>query len=238
MIFEPELEKAILLRRYKRFLADVKLAGGEVVTVHCPNTGSMKDCMQPGSAVWLSRATNKRRKYALTWEIAATPSGHLAGINSARANALVREALESGLIPELSGSTKIRAEVPFGERSRLDFVVENAAGLHYVEVKSVTLCGPHGQGLFPDAVSERGARHLRELASLAQAGKSAALVFCAQHSCIAHVAPARDIDPAYASAFDQALSAGVRMYALGATISESGIVLDRRLQVTAVPQVR
>ncbi len=232
MLFDKRLEQASLLRRYKRFLADIRTAGGEVVTVHCPNTGSMRNCLQEGAPIWYSRSANPKRKYPLTWEIATTPAGHLAGIHSARANLLVREALVQGLLPELGEIGKIKAEVRCGvDGSRLDFAVQSALTTHFIEVKSVTLCEGEGRGFFPDAVSTRGRRHLQELTALARRGESAVLVFCVQHTGIHTVAPARHIDAAYSAAFDEALDAGVRAYALGAKINDREIVLNRRLPV-------
>lgn len=232
MLFMPVLKKGILLRRYKRFLADIELAQGQVMTIHCPNTGSMRNCVEPGAPAWYSTTVSKTRKYPCTWEIATTPSGHLAGINTQRANTLVHEAITSGLIPSLSDIQTVRAEVPYGqERSRIDFLVETAAGAVYLEVKNVTLCEGEGDGYFPDAVSTRGTRHLRELIAMVESGHRGILAFCVQHSGIERVAPAQHIDPAYAKAFKQAVEAGVEVFALGATISASEIVLDRTLPV-------
>lgn len=232
MHFDEKLEQGTLLRRYKRFLADIETEGGQILTIHCPNTGSMKNCLSPAAPVWYSRSQNPNRKYPHTWEIATTPDGHLAGINTGRANALVREALEVGLIPQVPGFDSIQAEVAYGdERSRIDFVATLSCSGEplYIEVKSVTLCENQNQGFFPDSVSVRGAKHLRELSQLARCGQRALLVYCVQHSGIESVAPARHIDAQYAHAFDEALEAGVEVIALGATLSAEQITLERIL---------
>lgn len=232
MRFHKKLAQGILLRRYKRFLADIETADGQLLTIHCPNTGSMKNCVEPNGAVWYSRSDNLNRKYPHTWEIATTPAGHLAGINTGRANALVREALEGGLLPTVAGYQSIQSEVAYGsERSRIDFVLTHENGPIYLEVKSVTLCEENNMGFFPDAVSARGSRHLRELAQIASGGQRAMLVYCVQHSGIESVAPARHIDSLYARAFDEAVSAGVEVVALGARLSAEEIALERPLPI-------
>lgn len=233
MRFPQPLQQATLVRRYKRFLADVELSSGQSLTIHCPNTGSMRNCLQPGAPLWYSSSLDPKRKYPATWEIATTPDGHLAGINTSRANGLVREAIEVGLVPELRGFTDLKAEVRYGlEASRADFLLQIEGQPVYVEVKNVTLCEGAGAGFFPDAVSDRGSRHLRELAAMVQSGHRAALVYCVQHTGIESVAPARHIDPAYAKAFEVACRAGVEIYALGARLSVEEIVLDRLLPVS------
>lgn len=232
MRFLQPLQRATLVRRYKRFLADVHLGGGELTTIHCPNTGSMKNCLAPGAPLWYSSSTDSKRKYPATWEIATTPAGHLAGINTHRANGLVKEALSAGLIPALATIAPVASEVRYGhEGSRVDFLLQIAGQAVYVEVKNVTLCEDDGIGYFPDAVSQRGSRHLRELAAMVEGGQRAALVYCVQHSGIEAVAPARHIDAAYARAFDAALRSGVEVYALGAHLSPEHIVLERTLPV-------
>lgn len=230
--FPQPLQRAILIKRYKRFLADVRLDCGEILTIHCPNTGSMKNCLAEGASLWYSVSHSGKRKYPATWEIATTPAGHLAGINTGRANGLVREALVGGLIPQLGGYTELTGEVRYGnERSRIDYLLQIDGRAVYVEVKNVTLCEENGEGYFPDAISERGGRHLRELAQMTQQGHRAALVYCVQHSGIAQVAPARHIDSAYAAAYDAAVAAGVEVYAVGARMSPEEILLDRLLPV-------
>jgi sugar fermentation stimulation protein A len=212
-------ESGVLLRRYKRFLADVRLADGTEITIHCPNTGSMKNCLLPGSTCWFSESDNPKRKYPHTWELASTPGGHWAGINTGRANALVETAIRSGVIRELQGYDRLLKEQRYGEeKSRIDFLLERADERCYVEVKSVTLMEEPGQGLFPDAVSSRGARHLRELMAVAQHGHRAVLLFCVQHTGIQWVEPADAIDPLYGTTLRMAAEAGVELLAYGARI--------------------
>lgn len=232
MFFDPELAQGTLIHRYKRFLADIETADGDLVTIHCPNTGSMKNCLAPGSPLWYSTAANPKRKYPHTWEIATTPAGHLAGVNTGRANHLVREALYSGHLPGLPKADSVRAEVAYGEeRSRIDFVAEVGPDTLYIEVKNVTLCEDGHAGFFPDSVSLRGTKHLRELAALARAGKRAVLVFCVQHSGIHQVSAAAHIDPAYAQALAMARAEGVEVLAYKARLSPREIVLAEALPV-------
>lgn len=233
MRFSPELERARLLRRYKRFLADIELASGEQITIHCPNTGSMLNCMVEGGQVWFSRSSDPKRKLPGTWEISETPQGRLACVNTGRANALVEEALHAGVITELAGFTGLKREVPYGEeRSRVDFRLDFAQGPAYVEVKSVTL-GHAGSTVaaFPDAVTQRGAKHLRELAALARQGVRAVQLYCVNLSAIEAVRPADEIDPAYASALRAAVAEGVEVLAYGTRIDAEQIYIDRPLPV-------
>lgn len=231
----PLLIEAVLIKRYKRFLADVALPNGDTLTVHCPNTGAMTGCADPGSQVWLSTSDNTKRKYANTWELARTAAGHWIGIHSAKANALVLEAIEKGVIRQLQGYSQLRTEVKYGEeKSRIDVWLEDEDGQQcFVEVKSVTLlqAGETGLGVFPDAVSARGAKHLRELMAVKKQGHRAVLLFCVQHSGIDKVAPADNIDPCYADTFREALAAGVEVYAYRADINEQSIVLTTELLV-------
>lgn len=233
MRFEPPLEEGRLLRRYKRFLADIETAGGEVLTLHCPNTGSMLHCQPPGSRVWFSRASGPKRKLPGTWELVETDHGRLACINTARANRLVEEALLAGGIAELAGFTALRREVAYGlENSRADFRLEYPAGPLYLEVKSVTLgFADTPVAAFPDAVTTRGARHLRELAALAAAGERAVLLYCVLLEGIEAVRPAAEIDAAYALALGEARRQGVQVLAYGARLSPAGVQLDQPLRL-------
>ncbi|MDH4039320.1 MAG: DNA/RNA nuclease SfsA [Gammaproteobacteria bacterium] len=223
-----------LLRRYKRFLADVEMPGGQVVTAHCPNTGAMTGCAEPGSRVWLSTSAVKTRKYPHTWELVETASG-MACIHSARANTVVREAFAAALLPGFEGYKDIRAEVKYGQGSRADLLLQGPAGRVYVEVKSVTLCRGKGQGAFPDAVSERGRKHLGELRSVLAPDTRAVLFFCVFHTGVNAVSAAGDIDPAYRDALADAQAAGVEVLAWGADISTAGINLARALPFTLDP---
>jgi sugar fermentation stimulation protein A len=233
MRFEPALQPARLLKRYKRFLADIRTEDGEELCIHCPNTGSMLNCMEPGGRIWFSRSSDPKRKLPGTWELSETPQGRLACINTARANPLVEEALRAGVIGELAGFDRLRREVAYGsERSRVDFCLDYAGEPLYLEVKSVTLgYADSPVAAFPDACTLRGARHLRELAELARQGVRAVLLYCVNLSGIEAVRPARDIDPAYAAALDVARAAGVEVLAYAGGISPEAISLSRRLQV-------
>ncbi len=232
MKFAPKLERGRLLKRYKRFLADVSLEDGTELTIHCPNTGAMKNCLAPGEYCWFSTSDNPKRKYPNTWELATTPAGDIAGINSALANALVLEGIENQTISELQGYSSVRKEVRYGEeRSRIDILLEEGARQCYVEVKSVTLAEEGGQGLFPDAVSERGRKHLRELMVMCALGHRAVLLYCVQHGGIDRVSPADEIDPLYGKVLREAAAAGVELIAYGADISPQEIVLRRSLPV-------
>jgi sugar fermentation stimulation protein A len=231
MKFNP-LTSATLIKRYKRFLADVELGGGETITVHCPNTGAMTGCAEPGSRVWLSLSDNPKRKYPYTWELVETMAGDWACIHSVKANALVKEAIEDGIVEALSGYERIRTEVKFGaENSRVDLLLDSDGDQCFVEVKSVTLLLKEGLGVFPDAVSERGRKHLRELIEMKRQGHRAVLFFCVQHSGIERVAPADLIDPRYGETFREALAAGVEVLAYGANISSEEILLEKALPV-------
>lgn len=233
MRFFPALEEGRLLRRYKRFLADIETLDGELLTIHCPNTGSMLNCMEQGGRVWFSRSNDPKRKLPGTWEISETPQGRLACVNTARANGLIEEALRSGAIPELSGFTGLKREVAYGqENSRIDFRLDYPQGAAFVEVKSVTL-GFDGTATaaFPDAVTARGAKHLRELACLAREGVRAVQLYCVNLSGIEAVRPAEEIDPGYATALLEARAAGVEVLAYGVRVTAHELTVERRLAV-------
>ena len=233
MRFFPELEQGVLLVRYKRFLADIRTDSGELLTIHCPNTGSMFNCMMPGGRVWFSRSNDPKRKLPGTWEISETPQGRLACVNTGRANSLVEEALRAGVINELNGFTALKREVAYGqEKSRVDFRLDYPQGPAYVEVKSVTL-GFDGSNVaaFPDAVTLRGARHLRELANLARDGVRAVLLYCVNLTEVEAVRPAEEVDPGYAAALREAISAGVEVLAYGVQLTPEEIFIDRPLQL-------
>ncbi len=233
MRFTTALEQGRLVRRYKRFLADIVTAEGEHLCIHCPNTGSMLNCMGEGARVWFQRNSDPKRKLPGTWELVETPQGRLACVNTARANRLVEEALLAGVISELSGFTALKREVAYGvENSRVDFRLDYPAGPAYVEVKSVTLgFGDTAVAAFPDAVTTRGARHLRELAALAREGIRAVQLYCVNLTGIEAVRPASEIDPLYADALREAVAAGVEVLAYGVELSEQEIRLAHRLPV-------
>jgi sugar fermentation stimulation protein A len=228
--FAQPLIEGRLLRRYNRFLADVALPGGDTVTAHCPNTGSMRGCAEPGSRVWLSDSGNAARKYPLTWEMVEA-DGAMVGLNTSLSNRLVREGIETGVIAELQGYGAIRQEVRFGaENSRVDLLLEGDGPACWVEVKNVTLA-EDGIALFPDAVTARGAKHLRELAAMAEAGHRAVLCFCVQRGDVEEVRPADLIDPVYGRTLREALARGMEAIAYRAEVSPGGVALRQRLPV-------
>lgn len=233
MRFVAPLLEGRLLQRRQRFLADVELAGGRAVTAHCPNTGAMLGCQAPGSRVFLSESATPGRRYPLTWELVETTGGTLVGINTARTNRLVAEALDAGVITELRGCSGRRAEVPVPDaEGRLDFLLARPGGApYYLEVKNVTAAVEAGLARFPDAVSERATRHVRTLAALRSRGYGAGLLFCVQRADVQAVAPADAIDPAYGSALREAAAAGVDVLAYGADVTTDAIVVCRPLPV-------
>lgn len=233
MRYESPLTPATLVRRYKRFLADVELETGEVITVHTANTGSMTGCAIPGTRVWIRDSGNPKRKYRFSWELASTVDGIQVGINTAMANKLVKEAIESGVIAELAGFQSIKAEQRYGlQGSRIDLLLDFADGRSgYVEVKNVTASFEPGIAAFPDAVTQRGTRHLQELDFMSRQGHRAILVFCVQRSDIQSVRAAVEIDPVYARALGIAAKAGVEVLAYGAMVSPQAIALNRKLEV-------
>jgi sugar fermentation stimulation protein A len=224
-----------LLRRYKRFLADVELPGGEIITVHCPNTGAMTGCAEPGFRVWLSLSDSKTRKYPHTWELVETANG-MACIHSARANKVVKEAFVAGRIPGFENYPDIRTEVKYGQGSRADLLLQGPRGRVFVEVKSVTLCDSSGQGLFPDAVSERGRKHLRELADVQDEETRAVMFFCALHEGVERVSAAGQIDLKYRDTLEQVMTQGVEVQAWGASIAPGGLRLQRQLPFSVDPR--
>lgn len=238
MKFSTELIPATLIRRYKRFLADVILEGttAAIVTVHTPNTGAMQGCAKPGSRVWLRDSGNPDRKYRLGWELSTSDSGTLIGVNTQLANHLVREGIETAVITELQGYQSIRQEVHYGqERSRIDLLLEHAARpACYIEVKNVTLVRDTEVAAFPDAVSQRGTRHLRELIHLVRQGYRAVLLFCVQRDDAQVVEAARDIDPAYADTLRTAVNQGVEVLAYQARVTTSDITLHNSLPIRIV----
>ena len=230
MHFEPALQPATLIMRYKRFLADVITPDGREITLHCANTGAMTGCATPGDTVWYSTSDNAKRKYAHSWELTETQQHHWICVNTLRANQLVREAITQDRIPELSGYSKLTSEVKYGaENSRIDLMLqaENQPDC-YIEVKSVTLLH-QGQGYFPDAVTLRGQKHLRELQSMAEQGQRAVLFFAVLHSGIESVSAAHHIDPRYSDLLKHVQNNGVEVMCYGAALSAEGIRLTERL---------
>jgi sugar fermentation stimulation protein A len=225
---KPPLLLGTFVRRYKRFFADLVDQQGDMITVHCPNTGSMENCVVEGSSCWYSLSDNPKRKLAGTLEIVTTSYRQLAGVNTSRPNHLVREAIEAGWVPELRGYEKIRSEVRYGqEKSRIDLLLEDPVlGRCYVEVKNVTLDKGNGLAEFPDSVTSRGTRHLRELMTMVAQGHRAVLFFCVQLTGAERAEIATNIDPVYAETMAQAVAAGVQVIAWRAALSPEEITLE------------
>ena len=227
MRFPAPLLPATLVRRYKRFLADVVLPSGETVTVHCANPGSMIGLNVPGARVWLSKSANPSRKLAHSWELIEVDLGggaELVGINTSHPNALAAEAIAAGAIPELAGYATVRREVKYGKSSRVDFLLEGPPRPPcYLEIKNVHLMRRAALAEFPDAVTKRGAKHLAELADMVALGSRAVMLYLIQIGSARRFALARDIDPAYGKAFDAARAAGVEAIAYRCGITREGI---------------
>jgi sugar fermentation stimulation protein A len=229
MLFPSPLVPGRLLRRYKRFLADIELDDGSTVTVHCPNSGSMKGCAHPFSPVLLSTSSKPSRKYPHTWELVQA-DGAWVGINTSLTNSLVREGLENNVVPELSGYDSIRGEVPYGGQSRLDFMLGGKNGSCFIEVKNVTLVDGH-RALFPDAATKRGQKHLRDLMEIVAGGDRGVIFFVVQRGDARVVSPEERIDPEYARLLRLAVRSGVEAIAYQAEVSPTGIWLSHRLPV-------
>lgn len=228
MKYSSKLQSGRWLKRYKRFFLDVETEEG-VLTIHCPNTGSMKNCGAEGDLVWYSLSDNPKRKLPGTSEIVQVASGHKIGINTHLANKLIKEAVENKVISELTDFSHWKSEVKVGN-SRIDLRGQNDAGeFCYVEVKSMTLLESDGLGCFPDAVTERGQKHLKELTELVQSGVHAALVFCVQHTGIERAAPADHIDPEYGRLLREAIKAGVKVLAYQVAFTEDSAEIVKGL---------
>jgi sugar fermentation stimulation protein A len=235
MKLQADLVPATLLRRYKRFLADVELADGSIITAHVANPGAMLGLQAAGARVWLSKSPSKTRKLPFSWELIEADFGNgpeLVGVNTMHPNAIVAEALAANAIPELAGYDTIRREVKYGAASRVDFVLEHPSRPPcYVEVKNVHMMRQLGLAEFPDSVTARGARHLDELAAMVATGARAMMLFVVQIGSSTAFALARDIDPAYGRAFDKACTAGVEAIAYTCQIDHDGIVLAGRVPI-------
>ena len=218
-----------LIKRYKRFLADVQLDTGKIVTAHCPNSGSMTGCNTPGSEVLLSLSDNPSRKLKYTWELVSV-QGYWVGINTARPNSLVREAIESGMVIELQGYPVIRPEVPYGKNSRIDLLLSGSDGYCYVEVKNVTL-KEGDSALFPDAVTTRGQKHLRELMEVVRNGSRGVIFLVVQRGDCLSLSPADVIDPEYGRLLREAVRKGVEAVAYQALVTPEKILLVRPLPI-------
>lgn len=239
MQFDPPLKSATLIKRYKRFLADIVLPNGEQTTIHCANTGAMSGCATSGDTVWYSHSDNPKRKYPCSWELTQTRQGHLICVNTIRANQLTVEAIQQQQIEELLGYDSLQTEVKYGqENSRIDILLRSPNRPDcYIEVKSVTLLAQpeenthlEGQGFFPDAVTKRGQKHLRELMEIAQRGERAVLLFAVLHSGIEKVSQAHHIDADYSFLLKEAIKVGVEVLCYKAELDQHEIKLT-----TAVP---
>ncbi|MDD9155934.1 DNA/RNA nuclease SfsA [Aliivibrio sp. S4TY2] len=231
MKFEPKLESGILIKRYKRFLTDIELPDKSERTIHCANTGAMTGCATPGNTVFFSTSSNLKRKYPNSWELSVTEKNHIICVNTIRANQLVVEAINNKNIDELNEYTTLKTEVKYGsENSRIDILLsEDSLPDCYIEVKSVTLLGDQGQGFFPDAVTTRGQKHLRELSEIALNGKKAVLFFAVLHSGIEKVSIAHHIDHQYYSLLLDAIESGVTVLCYQAEMSSKEMKIVRKL---------
>jgi len=228
--FDQPLIPGQLLRRYKRFLADVRLENGETVTAHCPNSGSMKTCVGEGWPVMLSISDSPKRKLRHTWEMVHNGSCWI-GINTHLANRVAEEAVANDVIAELRGYEGVRREVRYGESSRIDLLLEGGDGICYVEVKNVTLVDGAGRYAFPDAVTSRGLKHLGELTAMVGRGHRAVMLYVIQRSDGGAFTAAGDIDPAYAQGLRRAVDGGIEALAYRTDVSPAGIEIAQRVPI-------
>ncbi len=233
MEFASPLIPGTLQRRYKRFLADVELDDGRSVTAHCANPGAMLGVADPGSRIWVEPTSDPKRKLKFSWKLLELPGGHMAGIDTGVPNRVVGEALRAGAIPELAAYEMIRPEQKYSENSRIDFLL-TGPGLPdaYVEVKNVHLMRRPGLAEFPDSVTTRGAKHLDDLAGEVGKGHRAVMLYCVQRDDCDRLDLARDLDPAYGTAFDRAASQGVETLAYGCRLDTKRITLERPVRLT------
>lgn len=235
-MFNPPLISGRLIQRYKRFLSDIELDDGAKITATCPNTGSMLGLTAPGSKVWVSTSASPTRKYAHTWEMIEVGEGRskaLVGINTSHPNGLVTDAIRAGSMPELAGYEGLRREVKYGLNSRIDILLEGGPKGQscYVEIKNVHLSRAPGLAEFPDCKTERGVKHLQELSNMIAAGHRAVMVYLVQRGDAEKFSLARDLDPAYAAAFDTAQSAGVLMLCYRCKLTPKAISVDRKIEI-------
>jgi len=228
LTFSSPLIEGKLIKRYKRFFADVELLNGDIVTAHCPNTGSMKTCGQPGDTVFILHSPSPTRKLAYTWELTKTPTGFV-GVNTARPNHIVANAIEAGKIPELSSYSDMKQEVKYGANSRIDILLTcPVKGQCYVEVKNTTLLEDDSV-LFPDAVSARGLKHLQELSQMVKDGHRAVMFYLVNRSEGSHFRPATHIDPAYSKGLSDAFKSGVEILTYRAIHSLEGLCIGEAI---------
>jgi len=227
MRFGTPLIPARLIRRYKRFLADCRLEDGREITAHCANPGSMMGLAEPGMKIWLEPNDDPKKKLKYGWRLVDHENGHFTGVDTSVPNRALKAALEAREIAELAAYETVRAEVKYGEKSRIDFLLSQP-GLPdcYVEVKSVTLSRQPGLAEFPDSVTARGTKHLGELASMVAEGHRAVMLYLVQRTDCDHFKLAADIDPAYAAAFDDAQATGVERLVCTTRISPDGVWVE------------
>ncbi|MFS1563662.1 MAG: DNA/RNA nuclease SfsA [Candidatus Arsenophonus phytopathogenicus] len=230
MYWFPPLESAQLVKRYKRFLADVITPAGKLLTIHCANTGAMTGCATPGDTVWYSTSNNIKRKYPHSWELTQTQTGDWVCVNTHRANDLISQFIAENKIPELSDYDNMSREVKYGdENSRIDLLLKKKQQVNcYIEVKSVTLL-ENNIGYFPDAVTIRGQKHLRELSLIAERGERAVLFFAVLHTGIKKMSVASHIDCQYAALLQQATNVGIEILCYQIKISEKGLTMDKKI---------
>lgn len=234
MQFQTPLIRATLVRRYKRFLADVILPDGSEVTAHCANPGAMTGLKDEGTQIWVEPNDNPKRKLNYSWKLVCLEGGNHVCIDTAMPNAVVEEALRAGQVPELSGYDTLKREVTYGQNSRIDFFLTGHGKPDtYVEVKSVTLRRNGGLAEFPDSVTKRGTKHLNELSDMVRLGHRAVMLYVVHRTDCTKVSIAADIDPDYASACDQACADGVQMLCYGTVISPDGVSLAGSLPFEA-----
>jgi len=230
MHYPSPLQPATLIKRYKRFLADVTLPSGEQVTIHCANTGAMTGCGSPGDTIWYSTSDNPKRKYSRSWELTEKANGDMICINTARANQLAKAGIESGVITQLQGYQKLLTEVKYGhENSRIDILLDDPElGKCYIEVKSASLLQDE-TGYFPDTKTLRGQKHLRELIAVKQSGHRAVLLFVIQHTGISALKPAKHIDKDYSDLVALAIHQGVEVFAYASAMNSEEITIIERI---------
>ena len=235
MRFPSPLQRGRLLIRYKRFLADIELENGETVTAHCTQPGTMMGLTEPGNRVWVSESDNPKRKLKFSWELVEVDLGNgpvMVGVNTGLPNKLAAETIRGGAIKELTGYSELRREVAYGTNSRVDILLEeNGIKSCYLEIKNVGLMREHGRAEFPDAVTTRGTKHLGELSAMVREGNRAMLLYVVQREDAEHFVVARDIDPDYGQAFDEARAAGVEALAYACTLSDEEIVIRGRIPI-------
>ncbi len=231
MKFQQTLVPGKLIKRYKRFLADIKLDSGETITVYCPNTGSMKSCDTPGWKVMLSKSENPKRKYKYTWEMVYNEKCWI-GINTAIPNIIAEEAIRTEQIPELAGYDEIKREVKYGKNSRIDLLLKSNQQNCYVEVKNVTLVEDDGCYYFPDAVTERGKKHLFELMEMVMQGHRAVMLFVIQRNDGTIFKPAAHVDPKYAETLKNAKDNGVEILPYQAKVFPDEIEKEKKIELT------